>query len=69
VRTDVPEPARAPVLKRVPAGTVLPMPGAPEGLAVDERDGLLAVGLRRPDAVALVSVRAMRAAMLDELRT
>jgi DNA-binding beta-propeller fold protein YncE len=38
-----------------PGGTVLPMPGA-EGLAVDERDGILAVGLRRPDAVALVSV-------------
>jgi sugar lactone lactonase YvrE len=32
------------------------MPGAPEGLAVDEPDGLLAVGLRRPDAMALVSV-------------
>lgn len=56
VRTDVPEPARAPALTRAPAGTVLPMPGAPEGLAVDEPDGLLAVGLRRPDAMALVSV-------------
>jgi hypothetical protein len=56
VRTDVPEPARAPALTRAPAGTVLPVPGAPEGLAVDVPDGLLAVGLRRPDAVALVSV-------------
>jgi DNA-binding beta-propeller fold protein YncE len=55
VRTDVPEPARAPSLTRTPAGTVLPMPGAPEGLAVDDRDGLLAVGLRRPDGIALVS--------------
>ena len=54
-RTDVPEPARAPSLTRAPAGTVLPMPGAPEGLAVDHRDGLLAVGLHRPDGVALVS--------------
>ena len=55
-RTDVPEPARAPSLTRAPAGTVLPLPGAPEGLAVDDRDGLLAVGLRNPDGIALVSV-------------
>ncbi len=55
VRTDVPEPARAPALTRAPAGTVRPMPGAPEGLAVDDADGLLAVGLRRPDGLALVS--------------
>jgi DNA-binding beta-propeller fold protein YncE len=39
---------------------VLPLPGAPEGLAVDDRDGLLAVGLRDPDGVALVSVRTGR---------
>jgi DNA-binding beta-propeller fold protein YncE len=32
------------------------MPGAPEGLAVDDPDSILAVGLRRPDAVALVNV-------------
>lgn len=56
VRADVPEPARAPALTRVPAGTVRPMPGAPEGLAVDDADGLLAVGLRRADGLALVSV-------------
>ena len=54
VRTDVPEPARAPALTRAPVGTVVPMPGAPEGLAVDDRDGIVAVGLRRPDGVALV---------------
>ena len=54
VRTDVPEPARAPALTRAPAGTVVPIPGAPEGLAVDDRDGIVAVGLRRPDGVALV---------------
>ncbi len=60
-RTDVPEPARAPALTQAPAGTVLPMPGAPEGLAVDEPDGILAVGLRRPDAMALVSVLTGRA--------
>jgi len=56
VRTDVPEPARAPALTRAPAGTVRPLPGAPEGLAVDDADGILAVGLRRPDGLALVSV-------------
>ena len=56
VRTDVPEPARAPSLTRRPAGTVVEMPGAPEGLAVDDPGGILAVGLRRPDAVALVNV-------------
>ncbi len=56
VRTDVPEPARAPALTRAPAGTVRPLPGAPEGLAVDDADGILTVGLRRPDGLALVSV-------------
>ena len=45
-RTDVPEPARAPALTRAPAGTVVAMPGSPEGLAVDDRDAMrLAVGL------------------------
>ena len=56
VRTDVPEPAKAPPLTRRPAGTVVAMPGAPEGLAVDDPGGLLAVGLRRPDGLALVDV-------------
>jgi len=56
VRTDVPEPAKAPPLTKRPAGTVVAMPGAPEGLAVADHDGILAVGLRRPDAVALVNV-------------
>jgi DNA-binding beta-propeller fold protein YncE len=32
------------------------MPGAPEGLAADDPGGILVVGLRRPDAVALVNV-------------
>jgi DNA-binding beta-propeller fold protein YncE len=55
VRTDVPEPARAPALTQRPAGTVVAIPGAPEGLAVDDLDNLLAVGLRNPDGIALVS--------------
>jgi predicted nucleic acid-binding protein len=56
VRTDVPEPATAPPLAATPAGTVMPMPGSPEGLALDAKDGILAVGLRQPDGIALVNV-------------
>jgi hypothetical protein len=32
------------------------MPGAPEGMAVDAARGILAVGVRGPDGVALVSI-------------
>jgi DNA-binding beta-propeller fold protein YncE len=53
-RTDVPEPAVAPPLTRLPAGTLVHLPGAPEGLAVDAEDGILAVGTRGPNGVALV---------------
>jgi DNA-binding beta-propeller fold protein YncE len=60
VRTDVPEPATAPALTRRPAGTVVAMPGSPEGLAVDDRDGIVAIGLRSPDAVALADTSAGR---------
>ncbi len=57
VRTDVPEPATAPPVTRQPAGTVVPLPGEPEGLAVDARDGILAAGIREPapGGLALVS--------------
>jgi hypothetical protein len=55
VRTDVPEPATAPPLAATPAGTVVPLPGSPEGLALDAKDGILAVGLREPDGIALVN--------------
>jgi sugar lactone lactonase YvrE len=54
-RTDVPEPATAPPVAHAPAGTVVALPGDPEGLAVDARDGILAAGLRDPDGVALIS--------------
>jgi len=53
-RTDVPEPAKAPVLTRRPAGVVVALPGGPEGLAVDAGAGILAVGIRQPEGVALV---------------
>jgi DNA-binding beta-propeller fold protein YncE len=53
-RTDTPEPAVAPPLSAAPAGTVVSRPGEPEGLALDPRTGILAVGVRNPDGVALV---------------
>src|SRR5882762_9933299 len=43
VRTDVPEPATAPPVAERPAGRVVALPGGPEGLAADARDGILAV--------------------------
>jgi sugar lactone lactonase YvrE len=66
-RTDVPEPARAPALTARPAGIVVPVPGAPEGLAVDASRGILAVGVRDPDGVALVSAATGRVRKLVRL--
>jgi len=51
------EPARAPGPQRRPAGRVVPVGPGPEGVVVDGRTGLAAVGLRDPDALALVDVR------------
>jgi sugar lactone lactonase YvrE len=67
VRTDVPEPARAPALTQRPAGTLVPLPGAPEGLAMDASGRILAVGLRSPDGVALVSTATGRVRTLVRL--
>jgi DNA-binding beta-propeller fold protein YncE len=53
-RTDVPEPAIAPPVTQRPAGRVVALPGDPEGLAVSSRNGILAVGIRQPEGVALV---------------
>jgi DNA-binding beta-propeller fold protein YncE len=66
-RTDVPEPARAPALTQRPAGTVVPLPGAPEGLAVDAPGGILAVGVRDPDGIALVDAATGRVRTLVRL--
>jgi sugar lactone lactonase YvrE len=66
-RSDVPEPAKAPPLTRRPAGEVVALPGAPEGLAVDVRDGILAVGVRKPDGVALVDTATGRQRTLVRL--
>jgi hypothetical protein len=57
-RTDVPEPAVAPPVKAQPAGRLVPVGGEPEGLAVDPTTHTLAVGVRRPDGVVLMSLPA-----------
>lgn len=51
------EPAQAPPLRESPAGIVVPVGHKPEGLAYDPVTGLLAVGLKDPDRLALVDGR------------
>jgi hypothetical protein len=54
------EPAHSPPLQRAPAGRVVPVGHKPEGLAFDQRTGLVAVGLTDPDRLALVDGRSGR---------
>ncbi len=49
-----PEPAEAPPLDKEPAGRVVEVGNSPEGIAADPETGLVAVGLRNPDELALV---------------
>jgi DNA-binding beta-propeller fold protein YncE len=49
-----PEPAEAPPLDRKPAGRVVEVGPAPEGIAADPRTGLVAIALRNPNELALV---------------
>jgi DNA-binding beta-propeller fold protein YncE len=49
-----PEPAEAPPLEKKPAGRVLEIGPAPEGIAADSKTGLVAVALRNPNELALV---------------
>jgi DNA-binding beta-propeller fold protein YncE len=49
-----PEPADSPPLSERPAGRLVEVGAAPEGVAADPRTGLVAVGLRNPDRLALV---------------
>ena len=49
-----PEPAEAPPLAEEPEGEVVEIGAAPEGLVFDPGTGLVAAGLRDPDALALV---------------
>ncbi len=48
------EPAASPRLERRPAGRVVPVGNAPEGVAADPVTGFVAVGTREPDELALV---------------
>ena len=52
-----PEPAEAPPLTVEPHGTVVEDGAAPDGLVFDPETGLVAAGLRDPDALALVDGR------------
>jgi DNA-binding beta-propeller fold protein YncE len=52
------EPAQARPLTRAPAGRVIRVGNAPEGVVADPRTGIVAVALRDPDAIALVDGRA-----------
>jgi DNA-binding beta-propeller fold protein YncE len=64
---SVPEPAASPAPRATPAGRVVRLPGAPEGIVADPKTGLVAVGLRgrtlssrRDDVVALLDGRTGR---------
>ena len=48
------EPAESPPLAEEPLGRVIAVGNQPEGLAADPETGLVAVGLREPDLLALV---------------
>ena len=48
------EPAEAPPVDEKPAGAVIEIGPRPEGIAADPKTGLVAVGLRNPDELALV---------------
>lgn len=49
-----PEPAVAPPLEERPAGRVIEVRSGPEGVVADPETGLVAVGLRNPNELALV---------------
>ncbi len=49
-----PEPAEAPPLEEEPAGRIVEVGPAPEGVTVDPETGLVAVALRNPNELALV---------------
>ena len=48
------EPAEAQPLEEEPAGEVVEVGGGPEGIVADPETGLVAVGLREPDELALI---------------
>lgn len=60
VLPPAPEPAKSPPARERPAGRVVKVGNKPEGLAFDTRTGLLAVGLAKPNRLALVDGRTGR---------
>ncbi len=51
---SAPEPAVAPPPEATPVGRVVPVGPMPEGLVFDARTGLIAIGVRGPDALVLL---------------
>ena len=49
------EPAVAPVPARTPSGRTVPLPGAPEGIALSASRGLAALAVRRPARLVIVA--------------
>jgi hypothetical protein len=49
----VPEPATAPAVRARPPGLLLTVGGQPEGIAVDDTTGTLALAVRDPAAIVL----------------
>lgn len=54
------EPATGPVLTGAPAGTVVSVGAAPEGIVFDPVTGLVAVAVRNPDRLVLIDGASMR---------
>jgi DNA-binding beta-propeller fold protein YncE len=54
------EPAESPPLRATPAGRTAAVGKEPEGLARDAADGLIAVGVREPPAVAFVDPKSLK---------
>jgi DNA-binding beta-propeller fold protein YncE len=55
----VPEPASAPPVQVPPPGRLLEVGGQPEGLAVDDASGTLAVAVRGPDGIVLIRLASL----------
>ena len=55
----VPEPATAPAIRARPPGQLLTVGGLPEGIAVDDTTGTLAVAVRDPAAIVLIGLRSL----------
>jgi DNA-binding beta-propeller fold protein YncE len=51
---SAPEPAVSPPLQEKPEGEVIQLRSGPEGVVADSETGIVAVGLRNPDQLALV---------------